>query len=102
LLSSAHALVAEAIGMREFRDAEGGTWKAAVRERPGPDYKGRYYFWLEPSAGGEGIALLDVRWNSERTAQRTLLTMSEVELRRRLRSALARAVPAAEALPEAE
>jgi hypothetical protein len=86
--------------MREFTDADGGAWTATVRERTGPDYKGRYYFSLEPKGGGDGVALLDVRWNSERTARRTLATMSEVELRRRLRSALGRAVPAAEALPE--
>ena len=85
--------------MREFRDADGAAWKATVRERTGPDYKGRYFFWLEPAGGGEGVPLLDVRWNSERTASRTLATMSEVELRRRLRSALGRAAPAAEAMP---
>jgi hypothetical protein len=76
--------------MREFTDQSGEVWIAAVREREGPDYKGRYYFWLEPRAGGEGVVLLDVRWNSEQTARRTLGTMSEVELRRRLRSALGR------------
>jgi len=85
--------------MREFNNAEGGVWTASVRERIGPDYKGRYFFWLEPKDGGEGIPLLDVRWNSQRTAQRTLATMSEVELRRRLRSALGRTASAAEALP---
>jgi hypothetical protein len=76
--------------MREFADGAGARWVATVRERPGPDYKGRYYLYLEPRAGGEGVFLVDVRWNSERTAQRTLETMSEVELRRRLRSALGR------------
>ena len=65
---------------------------ASVRARPGRDYKGRYYFFVRPESGGDenGIALLDVRWNSERTAQRTLATMSEVELRRRLGSAKGR------------
>jgi uncharacterized lipoprotein YmbA len=38
----------------------------------------------------DGRALLDVRWNAERTALRTLTTMSEVELRRRLASAKGR------------
>ena len=76
--------------MREFRDQSGKVWTAAVQERTGPDYKGRYFFWFEPRAGGEGVALSDVRWNSEPTARRTLGTMSEVELRRRLRSALGR------------
>ena len=76
--------------MREFRDQSGKVWTAAVQERTGPDYKGRYSFWFEPRAGGEGVALSDVRWNSEPTARRTLGTMSEVELCRRLRSALGR------------
>ena len=80
--------------MREFTDGEGAGWVATVRERQGPDYKGRYYFFLEPRSGGEGVALLDVRWNSERTAQRTLDTMSQVELRRRLRSAVGRGAAA--------
>ena len=84
--------------MREFKDSDGALWTAAVKERTGPDYKGRWYFWAEPVGGGEGAALLDVRWNSERTAERTLATMSEVELRRRLRSAMGRgpAVPSGE------
>jgi len=33
------------------------------------------------------VELRDIRWNSERSARRTLDTMSVVELRRRLRSA---------------
>ena len=43
--------------MREFTDESGEVWRAAVQERTGPDYKGRYYFWFEPRAGGEGVAL---------------------------------------------
>jgi hypothetical protein len=83
--------------MKAFRDEDGRSWEASVRARPGRDYKGRYYFFIKPAGGdeGEGIALLDVRWNSERTAQRTLDTMSEVELRRRLRSARGRGRPEA-------
>lgn len=78
--------------MREFEDEDGRTWVATVQERPGPDYKGRYYFFVRPEDGSEEdeIALLDVRWNSLRTAERTLGTMSGVELRRRLRQALGR------------
>jgi hypothetical protein len=80
--------------MREFDAGGGDLWVARVRERPGNDYKGRYFFWVEPrEGGGEGVALLDVRWNSERTARRTLATMSEVELRRRWRSARGRGTP---------
>ena len=82
--------------MRDFSDAEGRTWTASVRKEAGGDYKGRFYLVLADDAGEE-ICLVDVRWNSERTARRTLMTMSTVELRRRLRSAVGRdtAVPPA-------
>lgn len=78
--------------MREFEDADGNSWVATVRERPGPDYKGRFYFFIRPKDGPEeeGVSLVDIRWNSRRTAEQTLETMSGVELRRRLRSALGR------------
>lgn len=78
--------------MRDFRDAAGGEWTATIREEPGTDYKGRFHLLMVPRGGDErqGLALEDVRWNSERTARRTLETMSEVELRRRLRTARGR------------
>jgi len=79
--------------MREFQDQEGKDWVATVGKREGLDFKGRYYFVLRPRDGdeGEAVELTDVRWNSEKTARRTLETMSDVELRRRLRSARGRA-----------
>ena len=72
---------------REFEDEEGRTWRAGVDARSGPDFKGRYFFVARPEVGGPGeeVVLEDLRWNSEETAQRTLQTMSGVELRRRLR-----------------
>lgn len=78
--------------MREFKDDTGKTWVAAVQERPGDDYKGRYFFVARPKEGGDegGFPLDDVRWNTEKTAERTLQTMSEKELRRRLKIALGR------------
>jgi hypothetical protein len=77
--------------LRDFTDAEGRRWTASAREEKGTDYKGRFHLVLTPQDGeGDSVALEDVRWNSERTAGRTLDTMSEVELRRRLRSALGR------------
>lgn len=82
--------------MRTFEDQDGRRWTASVRERPGPDYKGRYYFFMVPEGADDarGVSLGDIRWNSERTARRTLETMSEVELRRRLRQGVGRgAVP---------
>ncbi len=83
--------------MRNFEDQEGVEWTACVAETPGPDYKGRYHLSMRRADGsGPEVSLGDVRWNSRRTAQRTLDTMSVVELRRRLRSALGRAsLPAA-------
>lgn len=78
--------------MRMFADENGTSWKASVAGDPGGDYKGRYCLALE-AAGAQGsrIELSDVRWNSRRTGERTLATMSDVELRRRLRAALGRA-----------
>ncbi len=81
--------------MREFADQSGERWVASVREEPGTDYKGRFYLVMSPASGGHERPLIDVRWNTERTARRALETASVVELRRRLRSANGRApVPA--------
>ena len=80
--------------MREFTDENGLIWVGTIQEESGDDYKGRYYFVFRGESGSEGedevVDLTDVRWNSERTAKRTLRTMSDVELRRRLRSARGR------------
>jgi hypothetical protein len=78
--------------LRDFADADGRPWQASVFEEAGTDYKGRLYMVLSPSDRDDGstVKLEDVRWNSERAARRSLETMSEVELRRRLRSALGR------------
>ena len=79
--------------MRKFVDDRGNPWVASVAEEDGGDYKGRFYLVLR-GAGSDrdapSVALTDVRWNSRRTARRTLDTMSGVELRRRLRSARGR------------
>ena len=77
--------------MREFEDEQGSLWVAGVGSRESTDYKGAYFLVMRPSDGGDEVALQDVRWNSERSALRTLETMSVVELRRRLRSARGRA-----------
>lgn len=79
--------------MREFVDASGKPWVANVAEDAGGDYKGRFFMVMGAADGSESASLTDVRWNSLRTAHRTLATMSDVELRRRLRSATGRAAP---------
>ncbi len=79
---------------RDFADQEGRSWTAAIGQDDGLDYKGRYYLVFQPGDGDASpasqLALKDVRWNTERTARRTIETMSVVELRRRLRSAKGR------------
>ena len=81
------------VDMRQFVDDRGDAWVASVARAQGGDYKGAFHLIMERSGdgGGEQVALTDVQWNSTRTAERTLATMSGVELRRRLRSALGRA-----------
>jgi len=78
--------------MKTFRDDTGVTWVASVRERTGDDYKGRFWLVMAPEDGNDGgeVELEDVRWNSLKTAERTLATMSAGELKRRLRWAKAR------------
>ena len=78
--------------MREFSDEAGHSWVATCHRRSDGDYKGRFnlVIYSEDAGRSEGISLEDVRWNSSQTATRTLNTMSEVELRRRLRIALGR------------
>jgi len=78
--------------MRKFQDEHGKTWVASVRARSGDDYKGRYGLVMAPEGASreEEVELVEVRWNSVKTAVRTLQTMSEVELRRRYRSARGR------------
>ncbi len=77
--------------VRKFLDPDGGAWVATVRSEAGLDFKGRHHLYFHPEgAEDQGVELLDVKWNSQETAERTLATMSGVELRRRLRSARGR------------
>ncbi len=79
--------------MKSFSDAGGESWTASVIEENGADYKGRWVltFRRERAEESPALSLRDVRWNSRSTAERTLATMSDIELRRRLRVALGRA-----------
>ncbi len=77
--------------MKNFLDSDGAPWVATVRSQEGLDFKGRHCLYFHPEgAEDQGVELLDVKWNSQETAERTLATMSGVELRRRLRSACGR------------
>lgn len=76
--------------LKEFVDENGQSWNAAVIEREGADYKGRFALQLTSADEAQSLILSDVAWNSARTARRTLATMSTVELCRRLRIGLGR------------
>lgn len=76
--------------MKEFTDADGQAWTATVMEEDGADYKGRFFLVMNSAGGEDAVELRDVRWNNERTARRSIETMSVVELRRRLRLAAGR------------
>ncbi|HUH12334.1 MAG TPA: hypothetical protein VMK65_04460 [Longimicrobiales bacterium] len=69
--------------MRRFTDAEGRGWTATVREEETPRHHGRWYLVLEAEVGGDALPMPEVRWQTRESAERTIATMSEHELRRR-------------------
>lgn len=72
--------------MKHFTGEDGREWVASAREEDSPRHHGRWYMTLGPADGdGDELALPEVRWQSRRAAERTLATMSDFELRRRLR-----------------
>jgi hypothetical protein len=77
--------------MRNFVDAAGRVWVASAREENTPRHHGRWYlvFHTEDEPGTDH-PMPEVRWQTAETARRTLLTMSEFELRRRLDNVLRR------------
>ncbi len=79
--------------MRSFTDKSGRDWKVTAREEDTPRHHGRWHLLFHPAdtAVGQELHLPEVQWQTRETAQRTILSMSEVELRRRLEVAQARA-----------
>lgn len=78
--------------MRSFTDEQGRAWVAGAREEVTPRHHGRWYlvFHLdEPDA--PDLPVPEIRWQTAETAERTVRTMSEFELRRRLHAASSRA-----------
>jgi hypothetical protein len=77
--------------MKNFTDEQGRVWIASAREEQTPRHHGRWYLVVHPA--GEPHRLLpvpEVRWQTRASAVRTLATMSEFELRRRLHIMLER------------
>lgn len=78
--------------MRRFEDESGREWIAAAEEEETPRHHGRWYLVFRSTTTPEReLAMPEVRWKNAQTAERTLRTMSTLELRRRLRTVLGRA-----------
>lgn len=72
--------------MKTFTDEQGREWVATAAEEDTPRHHTRWYLVLHPAdADAPRLVVPEVRWQTRATAQRTLGTMSEFELRRRLR-----------------
>jgi hypothetical protein len=77
--------------MKNFTTEDGRGWVASAREEDTPRHHGRWYLVMHPAEGDTPeLAVPEIRWKTRRTAERTLRTMSEFELRRRLRIATRR------------
>jgi hypothetical protein len=87
-----------------FTDEGGHAWVASAREEVTPRHHGRWYLVFRPEGDeGPGFPMPEVRWQNPETAERTLRTMAQGELRRRLnivrlRAGLPAAIPAGRAM----
>ena len=80
--------------MKQFTDERGESWVATALEEHTPRHHGRWYLVFHPAGQDDQyVPVPEVRWQTSATAARTLKTMSEFELRRRLSSALKRFGP---------
>lgn len=78
--------------MKNFQDEQGRSWVAGAREEQTPRHHGRWYLVFQPvDDAGCVLPMPEVRWQTPASAERTLNTMSEFELRRRLHLLLERA-----------
>jgi len=69
--------------MKTFADESGAEWTATAHEEATPRHHGRWYLVFQGPGDGE-LAMPEVRWQTRETAERTLRTMSDFELRRRM------------------
>ena len=74
--------------MRSFTDDAGTTWVADVREENTPRHHGRWFLVFR--SGDRELPMPEVRWQTRSSADRILKTMSDFELRRRLKNVRAR------------
>jgi hypothetical protein len=86
--------------MRQFTDETGRSWVASAREENTPRHHQRWYLVFHPEADDAAVLEMpEVRWQTRATAARTLRTMSEFELRRRLHIVRERALQESGASP---
>lgn len=77
--------------MKQFTDERGEQWVAEAIEEQTPRHHGKWYLVFHAAnAHDQQFPVPEVRWQTAATAARTLRTMSDFELRRRLQSALKR------------
>ena len=76
--------------MRSIRDESGTEWIADAREEETPRHHGRWYMIFRRADGAAEFPLPEFRWQTYETAERTIQTMSDFELRRRLLAGSAR------------
>lgn len=80
--------------MKTFKAENGDTWVAAAAREETARHHGTWYLVLyREGAPSDRLAVAEVRWQTRATADRTLRTMSDFELRRRLNSAIERHTP---------
>lgn len=87
--------------MRTFSDTTGSEWIASAREEETPRHHGRWFLTFRTTTAGApaDYALPEIRWQNRQTAERTIRTMSDGELRRRLDLARARSPRGASTAP---
>jgi hypothetical protein len=87
--------------MKQFSDDAGFAWVAGAREEDTPRHHGRWFLVFHRAEDESVIASMpEVRWQTRATAERTLRTMSEFELRRRLHVVRERALREQRASPD--
>ena len=76
--------------MKTFKAENGETWVAGAAREDTERHHGVWYLVFHREGESDRLPVAEVRWQTRATAERTLRTMSEFELRRRLNSAIAR------------
>jgi hypothetical protein len=77
--------------MKQFVDEQGRQWVATAAKEDTPRHHGKWYMIFHPADDPQTqLPVPEIRWQTAATAARTIRTMADFELRRRLKSALER------------